>query len=146
MKKLLLLALFACLPYNSLFAQNNYGNEESDDEYDTEEVYTDDEEEEEDPDAFFIDHKILPGERMIMISKKYMVDPKDIYEYNEWAVGGYDSKQGGGVLKIPLHKSHKKDLDAFKAKLEKEKGGPIQVPAPPKKKKKDIKPEDFNKG
>ena len=75
-----------------------------------------------------------------MVSRKYMVDPKDIYEYNDWAVNGM---QAGMVLKIPLHKSHKKDLDAFKAQLEKEHGGPIQVAAPPKKKKKDIRPEDY---
>lgn len=138
MKKLLLLALFACLPYNSVFAQND-GDEENTNEYETEDVYNNDEEEE-DPDAFFIDHKVMLGEKMIMISRKYMVDPKDIYEYNDWAVNGLKE---GMILKVPLHKSHKKDLDAFKEKLEKEKGGPIQVPAPPKKKRPDIKPEDY---
>lgn len=89
--------------------------------------------EEPDPDAFFIDHNVTMGETMIMVSRKYMVDPKEIYDYNEEAVQGLKS---GTILKIPLHKSAKKDLDGFKKALEKKKGGPIQVPAPPKKKKK----------
>lgn len=95
----------------------------------TEDVYVD---EEEDADAFFIDHKVTMGEKVIMISKKYMVDPKDIYKYNEEAVNGVEKDM---ILKIPLHKSHKKDLEGFKAQLEKQKGGPIQVAAPPKKKR-----------
>lgn len=127
MKKTVLFA-FALLTFNLVSAQ-----------YDTEvqdttsyEELPADEYEEEDADAFFIDHKVTMGEKIIMISKKYMVDPKDIYKYNEEAVNGVDA---GIVLKIPLHKSHKKDLEGFKKKLEKEKGGPIQVPAPPRKKK-----------
>ncbi len=137
MKKLLLLFLFTFFSFNAAFAQDDEINEDTN----TEDVSTDEEEyEEEDPDAFFIDHKITLGEKMIMVSKKYMVDPKDIYKYNDWAVNGL---QPGLVLKIPLHKSHKKDLDAFKAKLEKEKGGPIQVATPRRKKIRDIKPEDY---
>ena len=136
MKKLLLLVLFTTFSFSAAMAQNNYGDDQNyDNDDDTVEMTDDDMYEEEDPDAFFIDHKILPGERIIMISRKYMIDPKEIYKYNEWAISGYDTKTGGGVLKIPLHKSQKKDLDAFKEKLEKERGGPIQVPTPKRKKK-----------
>lgn len=137
MKKLLLLFLFTFFSMNAAFAQNDEIYEDTN----TEDADSyEDEYEEEDPDAFFIDHKITLGEKMIMVSRKYMVDPKDIYEYNDWAVNGLEA---GMILKIPLHKSHKKDLDAFKAELEKKHGGPIQVAAPPKKKKKDIRPEDY---
>lgn len=84
--------------------------------------------EEPDPDAFFIDHKITMGETMIMIARKYMVSPMDIYKYNEAAVHGITS---GNVLKIPLHKSAKKDLDGFIKSLEKKNGGQsIQVETP----------------
>ena len=85
-----------------------------------------------DPDAYFIEHKVLMGEKVFMISKKYMVDPFDIYEYND-AVNGI---KDGAILYIPLHKSKKKDLEKFKAELIKKNGGnPIQVPAPPKREK-----------
>ena len=91
-----------------------------------------DEDYEVDPDAFFIEHKVLMGEKIFMISKKYMVDPFDIYEYND-AVNGV---KDGTILYIPLHKSKKKDLEKFKAELVKKNGGnPIQVPAPPKREK-----------
>lgn len=95
-----------------------------------------------DPDAFFIEHKVLMGEKVFMISKKYMVDPFDIYEYND-AVNGI---KDGTILYIPLHKSKKKDLDKFKAELVKKNGGnPIQVPAPPKREKEPLH-EDEEEG
>lgn len=125
MKRTLLLVC-ALLAINYASAQDDTQVQDS---TSTEDVYPD---EEEDADAFFIDHKVTMGEKVIMISKKYMVDPKDIYKYNEEAVNGVEKDM---ILKIPLHKSHKKDLEGFKAQLEKEKGGPIQVPAPPKKKR-----------
>ena len=92
-----------------------------------------------DPDAFFIDHKVMMGEKVFMISKKYMVDPFEIYKYNDATEG----VEAGTILKIPLHKSKKRDLDAFKAQLVKQNGGqPIQVPAPPPREKKPIDLED----
>jgi len=96
-----------------------------------------------DLDTYFIDHKTLMGERMIMISKKYMVDPDEIYKYNEVQTDGLGLVPGQ-ILKIPLHESHKKDLDKFKADLIKKNGGnPIQVPAvPPIKKKEEEEEED----
>lgn len=134
MKKTLLFAIFL-LTFNLISAQDDTQVQDTT----SYEEVAPSEYEEEDADAFFIDHKVTMGEKIIMISKKYMVDPKDIYKYNEEAVNGVEA---GVVLKIPLHKSHKKDLDGFKAKLEKEKGGPIQVPAPPKKKKRTEKTDD----
>ena len=96
-----------------------------------------------DPDAFFIEHKVLMGEKIFMISRKYMVDPFDIYEYND-AVNGV---KDGTILYIPLHKSKKKDLDKFKAELVKRNGGqPIQVGAPPKREKEALYEEKEEEG
>jgi LysM repeat protein len=134
MRKILLLSC-ALLAFNHTFAQDDRQSQDS--QY-TENTYAD-EEEPEDADAFFIDHKVTLGEKIIMISKKYMVDPKDIYKYNEEAINGVDE---GVVLKIPLHKSHKKDLEGFKQQLEKKNGGPIQVAAPPKKARKPIQQQE----
>lgn len=83
-------------------------------------------------DSFFIEHKVKQGEQVAMISRQYMVDPKDIYLYNTEAVNGV---QSGTVLKIPLHKSKKKNLDGFIKELEKNNGGSVQVSAPQKKMK-----------
>ena len=95
-----------------------------------------------DYDTYFIDHKTTMGERMVMISKKYMVAPDEIYKYNEVQ----DDKMGlvpGQILKIPLHESKKQDLDKFKAELIKKNGGnPIQVPAVPPLKKKPAEEEE----
>lgn len=68
-------------------------------------------------DGYFLTHKVTPGEQIIMISKKYLVDPQDIYKYNKGAVDGISA---GMTLMIPLHKSHKKDIPAFIKSLEKE--------------------------
>lgn len=96
-------------------------------------------EEEVDPDAYFIEHKVMMGEKIHMISRKYLVDPFDIYEYND-AVNGVEA---GTILYIPLHKSHKKDLDKFKEELIKKNGGnPIQVPPPPKREKELLYPDE----
>jgi hypothetical protein len=96
-----------------------------------------------DLDTYFIDHKTTMGERMIMLSKKYMVDPDEIYKYNEVLTDNYGIT-AGQILKIPLHQSKKKDLDKFKEELIKKNGGkPIQVPAvPPLKKKTEEEEED----
>ncbi|MNK06503.1 hypothetical protein D3C87_244020 [compost metagenome] len=95
-----------------------------------------------DLDTYFIDHKTTMGERIIMISKKYMVDPQDIYEFNI-----IDSDKNGiipgTIVKVPLHKSHKKDLEKFKELLIKQNGGnPIKVPAVPPIKKEEEEEEE----
>ena len=87
----------------------------------------------EDPDAYFIEHIATMKETMIMISRRYMVDPHDIYEYNDAPEASF---KGGEKVMVPLHKSHKKNLDAFIKELEKKKGGPVRVPAPLSKKEK----------
>ncbi|WP_294821551.1 LysM domain-containing protein [uncultured Flavobacterium sp.] len=79
-------------------------------------------------DSFFITHKVEQGEKIIMISRKYLVDPKDIYAFNKSAVNGIS---GGTVLLIPLHKSAKADLKTFVKELETERGSLVRVPAPP---------------
>lgn len=95
-----------------------------------------------DLDTYFIDHKTTMGERMIMISKKYMVDPKDIYEFNI-VESGPNGINPGTIIKIPLHKSHKKDLEKFKELLIKQNGGnPIKVPAVPPIKKEEEEEEE----
>lgn len=133
MKKILLL-LAAFLVFQNASAQDDRDNQTNTEEAPPELI---------DYDTYFIDHKTLMGERMIMISKKYMVDPDEIYKYNEVQ----SDKNGlvpGQILKIPLHESHKQDLDKFKAELIKKNGGnPIQVPAvPPIKKKEEEEEED----
>lgn len=95
-----------------------------------------------DLDTYFIDHKTMMGERLIMISRKYLVDPDEIYKYNEVQ----SDKNGivpGQILKIPLHESHKQNLDKFKEELIKKNGGnPVQVPAVPPLKKKPVEEEE----
>ncbi|RDI06965.1 LysM peptidoglycan-binding domain-containing protein [Flavobacterium sp. AG291] len=133
MKKILLL-LAAFMVFQNVAAQDDRDNQSAGEETQPELI---------DYDTYFIDHKTTMGERMIMISKKYMVDPDEIYKYNEVQ----SDKNGlvpGQILKIPLHESHKQDLDKFKAELIKKNGGnPIQVPAvPPIKKKEEEEEED----
>ncbi|MHA3788619.1 LysM peptidoglycan-binding domain-containing protein [Flavobacterium hauense] len=131
-KMLLLLALF--FVFQSVSAQDDRDSQTNTEENPPELI---------DLDTYFIDHKTMMGERMIMISKKYMVDPDEIYKYNEVQTDGLGLVPGQ-ILKIPLHESHKKDLDKFKADLIKKNGGnPIQVPAvPPIKKKEEEEEED----
>ena len=125
--KRLLPILFAFIVFQSVSAQdNNQAAEGEPVDYDT----------------YFIDHKTTMGERMVMLSKKYMVDPDEIYKYNEVETDQYGIK-AGQVLKIPLHESKKKDLDKFKEELIKKNGGnPIQVPAVPPLKKKPVEEEE----
>jgi len=128
MKKLLLL-LFTLTLFHTVSAQD-----------DSQAVTT--EGEFMDLDTYFIDHKTLMGERVINLAKKYMVDPDEIYKYNEVLTDKYGIAPGQ-VLKIPLHESHKQDLDKFKAELIKKNGGnPIQVPAVPPLKKKPVDEEE----
>ncbi|AWH85578.1 hypothetical protein HYN59_10865 [Flavobacterium album] len=89
-------------------------------------------EEDAEPGAFFIDHKVMQGEQVAMICRRYMLEPADIYLFNSDAVNGIAK---GTVLKIPLHRSKKKDLDGFIKELEKKNGGSPQVAAPQKRKK-----------
>lgn len=133
MKKLVLL-LTIFMFFTTMNAQDDTNNQTTTDETLPELI---------DLDTYFIDHKTMMGERMIMISKKYMVDPDEIYKYNEVQTDGLGLVPDQ-ILKIPLHESHKKDLDKFKAELIKKNGGnPIQVPAvPPIKKKEDEEEED----
>lgn len=49
-------------------------------------------------------HRVALGETMVMIAKKYMVTPHDIYELNPDAVNGLNAGMG---LKIPLDKKVK---------------------------------------
>ena len=48
-----------------------------------------------------IDHKVTTGETMMMVSKKYLVKPEDIYDMNPDAVNGL---QPNTILKIPADK------------------------------------------
>lgn len=131
MKRLLLLA--AMLFAFQVSAQEDEELTTSDSEMQADELPREGEEEV-DPFAYFIEHKVMMGEKIHMISRKYMVDPFDIYEYND-AVNGVEA---GTILYIPLHKSHKKDLEKFKEELIKKNGGnPIQV-APPSKREKEL--------
>lgn len=128
MKKLLLL-LFALTIFHTVSAQDDNQAATAEGEF-------------MDLDTYFIDHKTMMGERLIMISRKYLVDPDEIYKYNEVQ----SDKNGivpGQILKIPLHESHKQNLDKFKEELIKKNGGnPVQVPAVPPLKKKPLEEEE----
>ena len=140
MKRLILLA--AMLFAFHVSAQEDEELTTSESEMQTDETSREGEEEA-DPFAYFIEHKVMMGEKIHMISRKYMVDPFDIYEYND-AVNGVEA---GTVLYIPLHKSHKKDLEKFKEELIKKNGGnPIQVAAPAKREKELLYPDDEGGG
>ena len=76
MKKFLLAFFAICFMYNS-FAQNRKKDQEVD----------------------IIDHQVQQGESIRLISKKYLVDPSEIYKLNKFAVEGISQ---GMVLKIPV--------------------------------------------
>ncbi|WP_298223394.1 LysM peptidoglycan-binding domain-containing protein [Flavobacterium sp.] len=52
-----------------------------------------------DQEVDIIDHQVQLGESIRMISKKYLVDPSEIYKLNKFAVEGISQ---GMVLKIPV--------------------------------------------
>ncbi|MEL1242964.1 hypothetical protein AAEO56_01710 [Flavobacterium sp. DGU11] len=130
MKRIFLMCLIF-LGYGAMAqdVENDSGNIANIHDRSSEDVYV---EEEAEPGAFFIDHKVMQGEQMAMISRKYMVAPGDIYLYNNDAVNGITK---GMTIKIPLHKSKKKDLDGFIKELEKKNGATPQVAAPQKRMK-----------
>lgn len=76
MKKILL-AFFAICVLGSSFGQNRKKDQEVD----------------------IIDHQVQLGESVRMISKKYLVDPAEIYKLNKFAVEGISQ---GMVLKVPI--------------------------------------------
>ena len=58
-----------------------------------------------------INHTVELGETVLMICKKYVVLPQDFYKYNKEAIHGVKINE---VLRIPIHKSKKKNLkDAY---------------------------------
>lgn len=61
-------------------------------------------------------HKTMAGETVVMISRKYMVKPQDIYEINPEAIDGL---KAGVLLKIPA--------DKIKAKLKPEQKDNIKI-------------------
>ncbi len=54
-----------------------------------------------DQEVDIIDHQVQLGESVRLISKKYLVDPAEIYKLNKFAVEGISQ---GMVLKIPIPK------------------------------------------
>ncbi len=72
-----LLAFFAICILGSSFGQNRKKDQEVD----------------------IIDHQVQLGESVRMISKKYLVDPSEIYKLNKFAVEGISQ---GMVLKVPV--------------------------------------------
>ena len=55
-------------------------------------------------DEVLVNHTVAMGETVALISKKYLVSPQHIYEYNEDATEGISYNM---VLRIPMHKSFK---------------------------------------
>lgn len=54
-----------------------------------------------DQDVDIINHEVQLGESVRMISKKYLVDPSEIYKLNKFAVDGISQ---GMILKVPVPK------------------------------------------
>jgi len=55
-------------------------------------------------DEELVSHKVMRGETIMMIAKKYKVKPKDIYEYNPDATQGIAANLS---LQIPMHRALK---------------------------------------
>lgn len=60
-----------------------------------------------------IRHNVAMGETVMLISKKYLVKPQDIYELNPTAVNGITPNS---VLRIPMDKSIRKKVSAAEVK------------------------------
>lgn len=65
-----------------------------------------------------ITHKVELGETMLMISKKYLVDPAEIYKLNKHAINGVSE---GMVLEIPQSIESKEIIASKEIKKENEK-------------------------
>ena len=71
---------------------------------------------EKDKEEVIISHTVELGETVLLICKKYVVLPNDFYKYNKEAIHGIRPNE---VLRIPLHKSKKKNaIEAFSKKEE----------------------------
>ncbi len=92
MKKLILF-LFVCFLFENGFSQVKKKNQEVD----------------------IISHQVKMGESVRMLSKKYMVDPVEIYKLNSYAVNGISE---GMVLKIPVPKKEVPEVDVVPDKIE----------------------------
>ena len=53
-------------------------------------------------DEELVPHKVMMGETIMLIARKYKVKPLDIYEYNPDATEGIKANQ---ILQIPMHKA-----------------------------------------
>lgn len=60
-----------------------------------------------------VTHNVAMGETVMLISKKYLVKPQDIYELNPTAVNGITPNS---VLRIPMDKSLRKKVSAVEVK------------------------------
>lgn len=54
-------------------------------------------------------HRVKTGETVVLVAKKYMVTPHDIYELNPDAVNGISAGQG---LRIPVSRKVKEEIEA----------------------------------
>lgn len=54
-------------------------------------------------------HRVAPGETVVLVAKKYMVLPKDIYELNPDAINGINAGMG---LRIPVNRKVKTEIEA----------------------------------
>uniref|UniRef100_UPI0030EB74C0 LysM peptidoglycan-binding domain-containing protein n=1 Tax=uncultured Flavobacterium sp. TaxID=165435 RepID=UPI0030EB74C0 len=72
----------------------------------------------EDDDVEIVTHKVALGETMLMISKKYLVSPTEIYRLNKKAIDGISE---GTILYIPQPIKSQEIITQRKEKREKEK-------------------------
>ncbi|HEX8562236.1 MAG TPA: LysM peptidoglycan-binding domain-containing protein [Flavobacterium sp.] len=76
-------------------------------------------------DVQVVTHEVKAGETIKLISKKYLVTPSDIYQFNEFAIDGISA---GMVLQIPIGKSvHKKEQKPAAAVAKDPVSSPAQV-------------------
>ena len=54
-----------------------------------------------------INHTVELGETVLLVCRKYVILPDDFYKYNKEAIHGI---RPNDVLRIPLHKSKKKNI------------------------------------
>lgn len=84
-----------------------------------------------------VSHSVQLGETVRMLSKKYLVDPSEIYRYNKFAVNGISQ---GMVLQIPVPRKEpviqQEETVAEAAPQNTEETPPAEEPAKPKAKPK----------
>lgn len=92
-----------------------------------------------------IDHQVQFGETVRMISKKYLVDPAEIYKLNKFAVEGISQ---GMTLKIPVPRKEgqpKKEIEVTNAQAAIEQNEVNNQSSTSETKQEEVKPKEVRK-